>query len=134
MNGKPPGKNALSVPSSTSDDGMCEGDLDALDDFCNQVEFDDISFEIWKNTHNNLDLLISVHVHLKILQQGGQQTISFVRTISSACGKYKKKEKIDRQINWRKTAEKLLKLRYENEGDQAGDQKGDLIVHLVGTG
>ncbi|MFK7825538.1 MAG: hypothetical protein AB8G05_15415 [Oligoflexales bacterium] len=133
MNGKPPGKNAISVPPSSSDDGICEGDIDALDEFCSQVEFEDISFEIWKNTHSNLNLIISIPLHLNHLQKGGKHTINFVRTISSTCGKYKKKEKIHRQITWSKTVEKLLELTFENEGDQAGDQKGDLIVHLVGA-
>ncbi|NRA44081.1 MAG: hypothetical protein HRU09_03885 [Oligoflexales bacterium] len=133
MNGKPPRKNALSVLPSIPDEGTCEGDLEALENFCNQVELDDISFETWKQTHSNLDLLISVPMRLALLQKGGKQTISFVRTILSICGRYKKKEKIDRQISWPKTSESLVKLRFKNEGDQAGKQKGDLIVHLTCT-
>ena len=133
MNGKPPRKNSLSVPSYAPEDGLSEGDLDALDDFCNQVELDDISFETWKHAHSNLDLLISVPMDPSLLKNGGQHTVNFVRTILSSCRKYKKKEKVERQISWQKTNEKVLKLRFKNEGDQTGSQKGDLIVHLVSS-
>lgn len=130
MNGKPPKNNSLSAPSKSNDDGICEGDLDALDDFCDQVEFEDISFEKWKDTHNNLDLQVWISLTEEMLRTGGQQTISFVRTTVSACGKFKKKEKINRQIQWQNNRQSLMKLTFKNEGDQAGELKGDLIVHL----
>lgn len=133
MNLKPKNK---STPSSKIKNQikseLSDIDLIALEEFCNDIELEDISFEQWAHISNNLDLLVTYKISKEELNSGGSKTISFTRKITknSSNPLDNKKVKVTRKISWPPSRETKINLTFMGEGDQNDHQRGNLIVTL----
>ncbi|MCY4443755.1 MAG: hypothetical protein OXC44_03015 [Proteobacteria bacterium] len=66
---------------------MSDEDVQALEDFCQEVSFDDMSFARFQKVGNDLDLRIPMSLSKEDCDSEGQCHVEYTRTLKRLCGK-----------------------------------------------
>lgn len=106
-------------------------DLEALENFCQSVEFDEMEFDSWVDVHNTLDLIFILKISADEANTSGQKEIEYIRTITKKSDNdqnLKSKYKIRKLIRWHTKVLDGYKLAFPNEGDFFDEERGNLIV------
>lgn len=123
------------TPKELSRKENSEEDLSALEAFCNQVHFEDVDFAAWKHAHHDLDIQLTEYLSYEEARQDGFRMVSFRRTLRKKLGAEGREsalsgDKVTVKVRWSAGDWKEQKLIFAGQGDQAGQQEGDLIVVL----
>lgn len=94
----------------------------ALEEFCQSVQFEEISFESWEVSHSDLDLRVPCFIALHAASQGGEQPIQFSRSINST------RKPTTHVVSFPPGTADGQEVRVLGLGDEANGKLGDLIV------
>lgn len=113
--------------------GHSDDDLDALDSFCQDLDFEDMSFDDFCELNESLNLQFKVSLNLTELKDGGTRTIEYTRTLTvkTESGLKVRKEKVFVEVVWRKGAKHGDVIMLEGKGDiDHLGQSGTLLLTL----
>lgn len=110
-------------------------DLEALDAFCADVHFDDIDFNDWKDTHRNLDLILTEYINPEEARSDGEKDVCFSRTIKKTQKEQPKIQKSRQKdavcIKWNGGQWKEKEFVFPGKGDKIDQQSGRLIIRIL---
>lgn len=113
--------------------GLENGDWDALDEFCNDFEIEEISLETWKQAHRDLDIRYPLPLTAAELNTGCTKLISYAQSIRSSKAKIERPEKNVIEISVIVPAgshhEQILK--HVGLGDGLDGSFGDLLIIIT---
>lgn len=113
-----------------SKDQLLESDLEALDDFCSEVQLDEIDFEQFKEVSKCLDLYTEVYVSRESMLEGGRKEVSLSRRVRQGGVKNWKPQRFKVLVCWAKFTQDGSSLTYKDLGDWDNDRKGNLKVTI----
>lgn len=125
---KPARKAKKTAPASPQPVILDESDALALDQFCQTVQTEDISFESWESSHKDLDLTIPVWLTAAESAAGCERQIKFSRTIHSATVSPPQRQPASCTVSIPPGRASGHKLVVKGQGDATPTQTGDLIV------
>ena len=111
-----------------NEDRLTPDDEELLNQFCDGVSFDEVSFEQWSNCHSGLDLQIPVKLTRDEAEIGCEKQISWSRQIRSEEKKPAKKIRVTEVITFPPGTYSGFTLKLENKGDE--DLKGIGILEI----
>lgn len=94
----------------------------ALEEFCQSVHIEEISFESWEESHSALDLRIPFFCSLQTAALGGDHPVKFSRCIDSL------RKPTTHVISFPPGIHDGQEVRVIGLGDEANGKLGDLIV------
>lgn len=104
-------------------------DLEYLEDFCRDLQVDEVSFEVWTHAHNSLDLSIPLTIDRSDIRAGGKEIgIQWTRSIQERPGGPTKREKTSKAIVVPAEAKDGDIVVLKGMGDQVGEDCGDLKI------
>ena len=114
---------------------LSEEDIHAIDTFCDQWDFEEISLDRWGEVHGSLDLLLELPVTRAEAKTGCRKELHFVRTTScdSSINKAtsQKKIRVQRYIDVPPNSKNKDEIVLEDQGDVDRNEKGNLTVVLI---
>jgi hypothetical protein len=119
-----------SVPDRRSK--LSRSDMEALDEFCSNVEIEEISFTKWQDFHNDLNLLIPYFLRQEEALAGCEKQISWVRSVVSDPKKKKEtliKQKVTHKFTFPPNTRDGYTIIVPDQGDQSGESVG--IARIV---
>lgn len=93
-----------------------------LQNVCNSIEFEDISFEHWESIETKLDLTVPVWISSDMAQHPGKVEVFYSRCESG------KRKKAQTTIEWTEICEEGQKFYLRGLGDSSESKQGDLYV------
>ena len=123
----PKPKSTDAAPSNSADD------LEALDQFCKDINLDDMEFDHWCATNYCLDLVVPVHLTKDQLPDSGRWEVRFTRTIRWTRDDGTVAERQEKVTITAIIPENCCHghcLEFDQHGDQFDDQKGKLKLQL----
>lgn len=118
-------------PSDDEDFALSTDDLEALEDFCENLEFDDIPMDNWVKCNQDLDITFHLTLSNQQFAQGLVKTITFSRCVSSKKGSEKSsKEKVSHEIKIKPGSKPGMMIKIPGLGDCAGNKVGVLCIIL----
>jgi hypothetical protein len=118
-------------PSKEHEFALSADDLEALDSFCENFEFDDIPMDDWVNCQDNLDITFHLTLSNQQLAQGLVKTITFSRCVLSKTGsEQSSKEKVSHEIKIKPGSKPGMMIKVPGLGDCSGDKVGVLCIIL----
>ncbi len=117
------------VPSPASEPSA-QDDIDLLEQFCREMEHEEIEFESWAKTHSTLDLTLHVVINPESAKNGINCEIRWCRTITQADASSSKitRVKLRENINLPGPINDGQILVLKGLGDEKDHRCGDLKV------
>jgi hypothetical protein len=115
---------------------LSDEDEEALQAFCKGVDFPDVDFLTWKNSHHSLDLSLRLKLSPQEAAQAGSRVLHFVRmVVVEAQNKYEKpirfKESASCEVSWPENVDTDHLVSFPGLGDRRGKLRGVLKVSIV---
>lgn len=124
-----PPKNPPKLTKKLRSEIALEDDWDALDSFCEAIEFEDISFDQWSKTHHTLNLIFELRLSAMDCRDGCEKQITFTRSTYAQCASQRpSKQKITHTIVVPPGTSFGDLIVVKGLGDCKSDQTGDLQV------
>lgn len=118
-----------SIPQPINQNPLSEDDLDLLDSFCDEVDFEDISFENWRDIHKSLDLILQVQISYQQSLNSGAHKTHYVKTRKkTGIDGFVEKHKTPIQVVWPDSAQFPYSYQIRNGGDETDGVSGHLKV------
>lgn len=130
MSSRPPRQNLPKEVAESFD----PPDHDILEQFCAGIEIDDISFEKWRDLHQDLDLIYTLYLNEDEISQGCEKIITYTRSIKTSSEQQQRpvKVKVEKSIKIEPNAKHGQVIVVEGQGDVVGEAVGDLrvLIHI----
>jgi hypothetical protein len=128
VSSRPPRDNL--PQSNQAAESLNSSDEEALEQFCAEIEIDEISFDFWCDHHHNLDLIVEVSVTPDELRQDYQTTVSVTRTFkrTTSSGIQGWREKLEKDIIIPAGVTNGHEIAFSGLGDSHDDRHGDLRI------
>lgn len=108
-----------------------EEDLSFLEEFCDAIDIEEISYERWSSRHQDLDLSVPCFLTADEARFAGSRELSFSRTIRMTKGE---QEEIRIQssilVSWNANVKDGQTFQFPGKGDQKDGDTGDLKVRI----
>lgn len=110
-------------------------DFEALDQFCSEVDIEEISFEMWRDKHSSLDLIYHLSLTADEMRDGCEKAIIFSRTFreSADINDRPRRMKTEFTVQVPPKSHHGLELVVKGQGDASTQVVGDLrvIIQLI---
>lgn len=115
--------------SSAKPSSLSRSDLESLRNFCDQINYEEISFESWQQKHSNLDLRVPIWISTALARDGGEALVKFSRTTTNRqLGAKPIKQSVSVSIKIPAGTREGTSFIIEGSGDQDSEKVGNLIV------
>lgn len=115
---------------------LTKDELGLLEELCSSTEYDEISFDEWRDCHNSLDLVITVNLEFTEAKRGTKKMVSWTRTLFQVFRDgaiREKRESITKEIEFPPGVNEGHTIILSGMGDQKKDFRGDVkvIVRII---
>lgn len=119
---------------------LSEDDASALEQFCAELSYPQISYEAFSQTHRELDVVLMLYLTAEQCTAGGQVTVTFTRTVhehtvdmAPAPGPQRPwRHQVSHDVSWPAGTSWHDVIRLKALGDQRGViEKGDLVLRVM---
>ena len=126
MSSRPPRQN---LPQEVAE-SLDPPDHEILEQFCADIEIEDISFEQWRSLHQDLDLIYTLYLTAAEVSQGCEKIITYSRSIKTSNDHQQRpvREKTETSIRIEPNAKHGQVIVVKGQGDVADKAVGDLRV------
>ena len=121
-------KKSSSKPVASPPPDLSSTDILALDRFCNDLNYEEISFESWQETLEDLDLVVPLWVSTDLASGGGENVVRFHRKVRKNHKSRGSREPVSFTINLPVATQQGDTFVYSAQGDRLADKAGDLII------
>ena len=122
-----PQKSTSKAAASESPD-LSSADISALDRFCNDLNYEEISFESWQKTLDDLDLVVPLWVSPELASLGGEHVVRFHRNVRKGHKSAGIREPVSYTFTLPGATQAGDIFVFSAQGDRLADKAGDLII------
>lgn len=136
---RPPLRKKSSTPPPTSDSTaphlLREDDHIALEAFCKNLDFSEITLLEWEHGFDALDISVPIWITDEDARDGCERPIAFSRSIRTEGDGPVSREKMQITLQIPSGSQHQARISFPGKGDVRGGQQGDLIViiHIKGS-
>ena len=117
-------------PASKVSNTQASLDNLAVEAFCADIHFEEISFSDWEQKHEKLDLIVPVWVSAEEAQSGCERSVAFVRSVRRNRPEDDVREKVELIVQIPGGSHNRTKILVAGQGEINGGKAGDLIVTI----
>ena len=113
-------------------DNHSADDIDAIEEFCLDVELDEIEYDTWCDHHTSLDLVYTLCIKSQCAAEGCTRIIQISRSVSKLVDDWVvcRREKFQQVVEIPAGAKDGLQIKISGCGDFNASHKGDLLVTI----
>ena len=121
-------KKTSPKPAASQSPDLSSADISALNLFCNDLNYEEISFESWQKTLGDLDLVVPLWVSPELASLGGENVVRFHRNVRKSHKSAGTREPVSYAFTLPGATQQGDIFVYSAQGDRLADKAGDLII------
>ena len=121
-------KKVREEAADPSPPALSPNELDALKQICEEVAHEDISFESWQQSMDDLDLVVPIWVSKDFASSGGISLVQYSRTLRDVKGGQPRRERTSLNLTIPSGVKDGHRVTVPNCGDKAAERIGKLTV------
>lgn len=121
-------KKSTSERAAPDSSDLSSSDISALDLFCTDLNYEEISFESWQKSLDDLDLVIPLWVSTELALCGGETVVRFHRNVQKDDTSGGAREPVSFTLTLPSATQQGDIFAYSAQGDRLADKAGDLMI------